>query len=205
MSTGFPYFLSPDAREMDELRGKAIWAIVFGALMVVLGLLAIGHPVVSTYWSVTFIGVMLLVGGVVEGASGIWARRWGGFFLHLLVGLLYLFLGVIIIDRPGLGAAGYTLLLAAFFFATGLVRVIFAISQRFSGWGWAVLSGAVTLLLGILIWRNFPESALWVIGLFVGIELIFNGWSLVMLALAARSIPAGPPVPEAAPGRPVGV
>jgi uncharacterized membrane protein HdeD (DUF308 family) len=205
MPTMFPFFLSDLAEEVQSLRRNWGWLLALGVLMIVVGTLAIAFPVMATLTTVEVFGYLLLIGAGVEVASGIWTRRWGGFFLHLLVGLLYLFVGLVIIERPALGAAGYTLLLAAFFFATGLVRVIFAVSQRFSGWGWAVLSGAITLLLGILIWRDFPASALWVIGLFVGIDLIFNGWSLVMLALAVRSIPAGPPTQEAAPGRPVGV
>src|SRR5207253_4921622 len=126
----------------------------------------------------------------VEVASAFWARRWGGFFLHVLVGLLYFFVGLLLLDRPGLGATGYTLMLAVFFVFGGVSRIIFALGHRFSGWGWVLLNGVITLFLGILIWRELPEAALWVIGTFVGIELLFNGWSWVMLGLAARSMPA---------------
>ena len=90
-------------------------------------------------------------------------------------------------------------MLAVFFVAAGVLRVGHALSRRFSGWGWTLLSGAVTLLLGVLIWRDFPESALWVIGTFVGIDLVFNGLSWVMLGLAARALPSGPVAADAKP------
>jgi serine/threonine protein kinase/uncharacterized membrane protein HdeD (DUF308 family) len=192
MSTGFPYFLAPDGRDLDELRGKAIWAIVFGALLVVLGLLAIGHPVVTTVTTAWFAGLLLLIGGVVEAASGLWARRWGGFFLHLLVGLLYIFVGAVLVERPLLSAVEYTLLLAVFFVASGLYRAVTALGQRFSGWGWSAFNGVVTFVLGVLIWRGWPDTGLWVVGTFVGIELVLSGWTWVMLGLAVRSVPAAP-------------
>jgi uncharacterized membrane protein HdeD (DUF308 family) len=188
MSANFPFFLADVKEELHTLRQNWGWFLALGIALIIVGLLAIAFPVLATLTTVEVFGFLLLLGAGAEVASAIWARRWGGFFLHLLCGLLYLFLGAVIIERPGLGAAGYTLMLAVFFVAAGLVRVVFALSQRFSGWGWTLLSGAITLLLGILIWRNLPEAALWVIGTFVGIELVFNGWSLVMLGLAARSL-----------------
>ena len=110
-----------------------------------------------------------------------------------------------LLERPLLGAAVYTLFLTMLFFALGIVRIVAAFTHRFSGWGWAVLSGVVTLCLGVLIWRQLPEAALWVIGTFVGIDLIFNGWSWVMLGVAARSLPAAEVPHGTTPGQPVGV
>ena len=148
---------------------------------------------VATLTTVTVFGILLLAGAVVELGSMVWVRRWGSFFHHLLSGLLYLFLGLLLVDRPGLGAAGYTLLLAVFFVASGAARVAFALGHPFPGRGWTVLSGAVAVLLGVMIWRDLPESALWVIGTFVGIELVFNGVSWLMLGLAVRNLPRPQP------------
>jgi uncharacterized membrane protein HdeD (DUF308 family) len=191
MSTGFPFFLSAGREEIQGLRNNWGWFLALGAVLMIIGVLAIVNPGVATWTVIKVLGVLLLFGAGVEVVSGLWARRWAGFFLHLLVGLLYLFLGLLFLDRPGLAAAGYTLVLAFFFVAGGLVRVVVALSQRFSGWGWTVLSGAISFALGIMIWRDLPEAAYWVIGTFVGIELIFNGWSWVMFGLAARAIPQG--------------
>ena len=200
MSAAFPYFLSAGAdQELRPLRRNWGWFLALGVVLILLGVAAIGYPVVATLATVELFGVFLLVAAGVEFVSAVWAGRWGGFFPHLLCGLLSLFLGVLLVDRPGLGAAGYTLVLAVFFVAAGVLRIGHALSRRFSGWGWTLLSGAVTLLLGVLIWRDFPVSALWVIGTFVGIDLVFNGVSWVMLGLAARTLPAGTAPAGAAP------
>jgi uncharacterized membrane protein HdeD (DUF308 family) len=189
MASGFPYFLAPDAQAMKDLRVTSLLALILGGLLIFGGVLAISYPHATTLLTTTFFGVVLIVAGVVEAAGAFWARAWGGFFLHLLIGLLSLFIGVIFVDKPLISAIEYTLLLAVFFVAGGLVRAISALTTRFSGWGWAVLNGAVTVLLGVLIWRGWPDSGLWVIGMFVGIDLLFSGWSWVMLGLALRSIP----------------
>ncbi len=204
-TNSFPYFLSGVPDEHSDLRRGWLCFLSLGVTLIIFGVLAIAYPVLATLTSVEVLGFLLVFGAVVEFVSAVWGRRWGGFFLHLLGGLLYLFLGAVIIEHPALGAAGYTLMMAVFFVATGLARVVFALSQRFTGWGWTLLSGAVTFLLGVMIWRQFPVSALWVIGTFLGVELIFNGWSWVMLGLAARAIPSQEPVVQASPGGPVRV
>jgi uncharacterized membrane protein HdeD (DUF308 family) len=183
---------------MEELRGKAIWAIVLGGLLIVCGLLAIGHPVFATLTTTLFFGVLLTISGVVEAVSALGARRCRAFFSHLLIGLLTFFVGVVLIDQPEPSAVIYTLLLAIFFVAAGLYRLVTALTQQFTGWGWSAVNGAVTFLLGVLIWRlwrQWPDSALIVIGTFVGIELIFSGWTWVMLGMAVRAIPAEPKTP----------
>jgi uncharacterized membrane protein HdeD (DUF308 family) len=109
-----------------------------------------------------------------------------------LAGIMYLVLGFLLVQRPLAAAAFFTLMLAAAFFVGGLFCIIVALSDRFYGWGWVLLNGIVTLVLGILIWREWPEAAFWVIGLFVGIDMLFAGWSLVITALTIRSIAAKP-------------
>src|SRR5882724_5095978 len=133
MSTGFPYFLSAVRDEVQEVRRNWGWFLVLGILLVVLGMVAISYPVMATLATVEVFGFFLLIGGGVQIASALWARRWDGFFLHLLTGFLYVFVGAVILERPALGAAGYTLMLAVFFVAGGLIRTVFALRQRFSG------------------------------------------------------------------------
>jgi uncharacterized membrane protein HdeD (DUF308 family) len=191
MATNFPYFLAEEKEALANLRRKWGWFLALGLFLIVVGVAAINHPVVATFTMVEVLGYLLVFGGIAEIVSALWALHWGGFFLHVVCGLLYIIIGAMIVDRPGLGAAGYTLLLAMFFFASGLVRSLIAVSQRFSGWGWTLLSGLISLALGVFIWRELPEAAFWVVGMFVGIDLIFIGWSWVMLGLAARSLPSG--------------
>jgi uncharacterized membrane protein HdeD (DUF308 family) len=109
---------------------------------------------------------------------------------HLLAGILYLVLGFLLVQRPLAAAAFFPLMLAIAFFVGGLFRIIVAMSERFYGWGWVLLNGLITLVLGILIWQEWPEAAYWVIELFVGIDMLFAGWSLVITVLSIRGIAA---------------
>jgi uncharacterized membrane protein HdeD (DUF308 family) len=189
MSVNGPAFLSPGS--VEPIRLRRLWGclVALGIALIIVGFAAIGSPVVATITTVTVFGILLLVGAAVELVSMVWVRKWGTFFHHLLSGMLYLFLGLVLLDRPALGAAGYTLLLAVFFVGSGLARVVFALSHRYPGRGWTILSGAVSVLLGVLIWRELPEAALWVIGTFVGIDLVFNGMTWLMLGFAVRNLP----------------
>ena len=144
----------------------------------------------ATMATVVLIGWLLLVGGIVEAGHAFWRKKWSGFFVDLLTGILYMVVGFMIVANPVATAETLTLLIALFLMFGGVFRIVAALAVRFPHWGWLVLHGAVNLLLGIAIWRQWPWSGLWVIGLFVGIDLIFNGWSLVMLGLAAKRLPA---------------
>ena len=115
-------------------------------------------------------------------------RNWSSFFLNLILGILNFVGGAIMIAKPEVGALSLTLLLAAFFSAGGLIRIVTALAMRPHQWGWLLLNGIVTLLLGILIGLEWPLSSLWVIGMFVGIDLVLSGWSFIALALEARTI-----------------
>jgi len=106
----------------------------------------------------------------------------------LLSGVLYVVVGFMVLGNPAAGATVLTLLIALFFLIAGAFRIIVALTMRFPEWHWLLANGAITLLLGLLIWKQWPSSALWVIGLFIGIELIFTGSAWVMLSLAARRL-----------------
>lgn len=184
---------SPLRRELRHdlaaLRGQWGWFLALGIALIVLGTIAIGVPLVMTISVIVFVGVLLLIAGVAEAAGAFWARDWSGFFLRLLEGLFYLLLGVLFVTSPAGSAAAVTLVLAAFLIVVGIVRIVAAVYYRFPGWIWPLLSGVINLVLGILIWSMWPLSSLWVIGLFVGIEMIFNGWWWVMIGLAVRRLP----------------
>ena len=135
----------------------------------------------------------MIVAGAAQVVSAFTAGKWSGVILHLLVGVLYAVVGFLVLENPLKGAAGITLLVAVLFFVEGIFRIVVAVQHKFPSWGWTLLSGAVSVLLGIIIWRQLKDgenlSFLWVIGLVVGIDLLFNGTSLIMLAVAARSTP----------------
>lgn len=182
-------WLSGNFFDIDELRRNWGWLLVLGIAMIVLGVVALGAPFILTLVTTLFFGWLLLLGGVIQIIHGFWARRWSGFFVHLVTGILATVVGLLIISNPAAGAISITLLLAAFFVAAGVARIAAALMYRFSNWGWLLFVGLIDLLLGILIWAQWPVSGLWVIGLFVGIDLIFYGATWVMLALAARNLP----------------
>jgi uncharacterized membrane protein HdeD (DUF308 family) len=188
-STGFPFFRSQVAAELDAIHHRWGWLLAWGVLLIIGGIAALTYPVAATVISVKIFGFVLLFAAAGQFIAAFSARGWGGVLAAVLCGVLYLFAGIVLLDRPLLGAAGYTLFLAMMFFAIGIVRIVAAVINQFSGWGWALLSGGIDVLLAMLIWQNYPESALWVIGVFVGIDLIFAGWSLVMTGLAARRLP----------------
>ncbi len=169
--------------------------LALGILLVVGGTAAIIVPIFATFGVVTLLGILLIVAGIAQIVSAFHCHGWKGVLLHVLLGILYAVTGFLILENPIAGAAGITLLLAAFFLATGAIRIVVALKERFENWGWVLLSGAVTLILGVIIWRQFsPDHGadfLWVIGLLVGIDLIFSGWTWIMFALAFRKLPNG--------------
>jgi uncharacterized membrane protein HdeD (DUF308 family) len=176
--------------DVESLRGSWFWLLVTGGLLIVVGLVAISSSFIATLATVVMVGILLLVGGAVEVVDAFLSRQWRGFWMHLLGGILYVVLGFFMIQRPLAAAAVFTLMIAAAFFVGGLFRIIFALTERFCGWEWVLLNGIITFFLGILIWREWPEAAFWVIGLFVGIDMLFDGWSLVITALTVRSATA---------------
>jgi uncharacterized membrane protein HdeD (DUF308 family) len=174
---------------LQELRKNWGWFLVLGIALLVLGTIALGASVAMTIVSVLLFGWLLIVGGVLEAVHAFWRRKWSGFFIDLLTGILYVVVGFMLVANPAASAVALTLIIALFLMFGGIFRILVALSVRFHNWGWLLLHGAINLLLGILIWQQWPLSGLWVIGLFIGIDMIFNGWSLVMLGLAAKNIP----------------
>ena len=180
------------AQELQSLRDHWVWFLVLGLAMVALGTVAIASAFTATVAFTWLFGFLLLAGGIAVIVNSFWAARWSGTLLHLLIGVLYAVVGLMIIDHPASSAIQLTLIIAIFLIVAGIFRVVFALSEHFAGRGWVLLNGAVSLLLGLLVYRQMPEAGFWVIGLFVGIELIFNGWAWIMLSICARrALPNG--------------
>lgn len=175
--------------ELGALRGNWGWFLALGISLIVLGTVLLGSPFLASLATAMVLGVMLIIGGIAECMGSFWAREWSGFLLHLLSGVLSVVVGLLLVRRPLAGLEVLTLLLAGFLMAEGLFHMLGAFSVRYRSWIWPFLSGAIDLALGLMIWAQWPYSGLWVIGLFVGISLIFRGVSWVMLALALRSLP----------------
>jgi uncharacterized membrane protein HdeD (DUF308 family) len=184
-----PFSVSPSLPHHDEhmgLRHKWWLFLLFGIISVIVGIMAIGSSFVATMVSVKVFGILLIIEGVTEVIHALMVRNWKGFGLHLLSAALHLFVGVFMLEDPIRAAVVITLLISAAFIVGGILRIIFAIVERFPSWPWVALNGVVTLILGIMIFNEWPISGLWVIGLFVGIDLLFSGWSNIILAMVLR-------------------
>jgi len=174
--------------ELEAIHGKWGWLLALGIILIVLGTAAIAMPFLASLATAVAFGVLLLMGGIAQLVGVFWTRNWSGFFLSLLVGLLYVVLGFLFLRDPGDALLAMTLLLACVLMVGGLFRIIGSLMYQFPHWGWVFAGGAINLLLGILIWQQWPFSGLWVIGLFVGIDMIFNGWTWIMLSLALKNV-----------------
>jgi uncharacterized membrane protein HdeD (DUF308 family) len=175
--------------ELAALRGEWWCLLLLGVAQIVLGIAAFSTAFLASIVTVVLFGLLLLIAGIAQVIGAFWAGKWSGFLLHLLVGLLYIVNGYIMVDMPVSSTIALTLLLAAMLIFIGTLRIITALVLRFHHWGWPLINGVVSLVLGVMIYKQWPASGLWVIGLFIGIELIFNGWSWVMLAIGLRAIP----------------
>jgi uncharacterized membrane protein HdeD (DUF308 family) len=192
--TGAPFrTLRQEIRhEFEHLRSHWWWFLVLGGILVACGTAAVVVPAATAAASliaVLFLGVSLMLGGIVTIVSAFWVGRSSGFLVQLLVGLIYLAAGFVVTDHPAVSTVMMTLFVSVSFIVLGAFRTMGALLIRYPQWGWSLVNGIITTLAGIVIYRHLPEDALWVIGLLVGVEMLFNGWSWIMLGLAIRNLP----------------
>jgi uncharacterized membrane protein HdeD (DUF308 family) len=190
MSTTFERPLVAELRHgLSALRGNWLWFVVLGGVLVALGIIALGSVVIASLAAAVAIGIVLLLAGVGEVIGAFWCRGWSGFFLELLSGVLSIVVGLLFLRAPLNALAALTLLIACFLMVGGIFKIVAALSYRFAAWGWSLASGIIDVILGVMIWQEWPASALWVIGLFVGINLLFRGINWIALGLALRALP----------------
>lgn len=162
------------------------WFLAIGLLLIALGALAIGYAGWATEFTVILFGFLLAGAGILQIVSGFYTIKWTGFSLSLLLGLFYIVAGILCIFKPMQSASAISLLIAALLLVGGSFRLISALFHRFDHWGWVIFNGLISFFLGLLILAEWPTSGLWVIGLFVGIDLLLMGSYWVGLSLAAR-------------------
>ncbi|MEX0940211.1 MAG: DUF308 domain-containing protein [Candidatus Babeliales bacterium] len=175
-----------DLFSVKQIKENAPWYFVLGIGLIVLGILAFFYSFLATIFSVVYLGVMLIAASAFEGFKAFTMNKWKDLFLHLFLGILYFATGFFIIARPILNAVTLTLLLAIFFIVVGISRIIFSIIYEAPHRGLTLFNGIITLILGILIWLQWPYSGLWVIGMFLGIDLIFTGIMWVRLSTMGK-------------------
>lgn len=173
--------------EAENLRHNWGWLLALGILFVVLGCIGLGMLVGLTLASMLFLGVLLIIAGCSQFIDVFKAKQWKAVAWHALIAALYIMGGCIVIYDPFLASTLITALLGSVLVIIGLTRFIMAIKLKGSpGWIWLLLAGIVAALLGIMILMKWPVSGLWVIGLFIAIEMIVDGWTYIFFALGIR-------------------
>jgi uncharacterized membrane protein HdeD (DUF308 family) len=162
------------------------WFLAFGIALLVLGVAAVARAVTATVATMLFFGWLLVLASGIEIAQAVLVGHWAGFFHHLLAAVLFGVVGLIIVTRPTISAEVVTVFMAMFFLIGGLFQLLASVALALPGWGWQAADGIITFVLGVLVLVGWPASGLWVIGLFVGIDLIFYGCSWIALALRLR-------------------
>jgi uncharacterized membrane protein HdeD (DUF308 family) len=190
-----PLPASAASLQVDELAtSHHLWSqiLFLGLVSIVVGFLAISSAFVATMASVVVIGVLLMIAGFSEVIQALMVRSGKGYALHILAAALYLIVGLVMLEDPVRAAAA--LPLAAAFIVCSLLRILFSLVVRIPAWPWVLLHGVIDMVLGAVILSSWPESSLWVTGLFVGIDILFHGLSWVTLGLALRTSRAAPAV-----------
>ena len=171
------------------LRAKWGWIVALGVVYLLAGFVALGSVVMATVASVLIVGVMMIIAGVAEVFSAFQIKNWGKFLLWVLLGALYIIAGFVTFENPLLAAALLTLILGASLVASGVMRIVLAFGmKRETPWIWVLLSGVVTLLLGFLILARWPVSSLYILGMFLGIDLIMAGAAWIGLGFGLRRV-----------------
>lgn len=172
---------------LGALRHHASWVVGVGVVLLVLGVLAMASPLMTGVAITLTIGCFLIVGGVGQCLLAFRAGAFGRGLLILLIGLVAVLAGGYMIAQPLAALASITLFIAAYFFATGILAVITALQLGAArGRGWMLFNGVITFLLGLMLWRQWPLSGAWAVGVLFGIQLISTGASLVALGGAVR-------------------
>ena len=175
--------------EVTHLRNSWGWIMALGILLILTGVLCIVADVTATFATMIVFGWFLLISGIIALVHAFRVHTWSGFLLSFLSALLRGFTGFFLIRYPAVGAFALTLIIASFFLVGGMFRAIGAAMMRFPQWGWSLFSGIVSVILGIILLAELPTSSLWFIGFAIGLDMIFEGASLVGVASALRRLP----------------
>lgn len=176
--------------ELKESVGKNWgWLMAMGIIMVILGVAALGYEFYVTQFTVLFLGFLLLIGGVLQLVDAFRYAGWRARLWQILIALMYLIAGGIMVYDPISASISLTMFIAIILIFVGIFRIIMAFQMKgVQGWYWPLISGILAIILGIMIFSSWPASGLWVIGMFVAIDLIFNGWNMMAMALAGRQL-----------------
>jgi len=171
------------------LKAGGSWLTLFGILLVIFGFVSIAAPLITGVAVALTVGALVTVTGALQLMSAFRSHSWGKGALGVLMGVISLVAGVLMIAHPLAGLGFLTLLLVSYFLVAGAFEIAEAFSLRDApGWGWRLASGAVSVVLALLIWQQWPVSGAWAVGLLVGIRILFCGWTTLMVGGAARGM-----------------
>lgn len=170
---------------VESVKENTGTTIFISALLIILGFLAIGAPFVTGLSVALLVGGLLLSSGVLQ---LLFAFKSKGGVLTYVMAVLNALVGFYMLANPGIALESLTLCVAIYLIVTGVSEAVVAFQLRpQQGWGWALFSALMSVLLGMMIWAQFPLSGMWMIGFLVGIKVLFSGFTLLMFALAARN------------------
>ena len=171
----------------EIVRQATTWSTVWGVLLIIFGMAAVASPFLAAVAINAVIAWLIVMAGVIHVVVAFHAFRAGSMLWKLLVGLAYVFFGGYLITHPSLGVASLTLVLASLFLVEGVLNIALFFQMRsVQGSGWVLADGIITLLLGLMIYRQWPSSSAWAIGTLVGVSMIVSGITRVMMSLAVR-------------------
>lgn len=173
---------------IEEARKNAGLLIFLGMLTVVFGVLAVASPFITGVAVTMLVGFLLLFAGIARIAHAFKSKHWGAGIWGALVGFLGVAAGLLMLVRPVVGLAWLALLLAIYFLVVGICEILTAFRIKpHRGWGWVLFNGLVAVLLGFLIWQQWPVSGAWAVGVLVGVHILITGFMMVSLGAGARS------------------
>jgi uncharacterized membrane protein HdeD (DUF308 family) len=165
------------------------WFLGLGILQIVVGIFCWLDVVAASIAGVVVIGVLLLLGGVFQVVHAFTVRGWSGFLLHVLMGVLYVVGGLLLMDEPVRGSLIITIVISVLLIVSGVARLVMAATHRHMPGLWLViLSGVVSLVVGVLLYASLPWSSLWVLGTLIAIELVFHGIAWIQFGLALKKL-----------------
>lgn len=160
--------------------------ILMGVIILLMGILAIGSPLLAGYSIALLVGIVLIVGGL---GQLVFVIKTGQSIATVLLAALTIIIGIFLLSNLNTILATLTIFLLIYLMVSGIFELVLAIKIRPSqGWGWALITGLVSVLLGALIWIQYPLSGAWAIGVLLGIKLVFSGWTLIVFGLTARVV-----------------
>jgi uncharacterized membrane protein HdeD (DUF308 family) len=172
---------------LDGIKSNARLAVITGIIMLVCGILSIVSPFIAGLSVTVVVGALLLISGISQCFLAFQAGAFGKGLLIFIMGALTVVAGGYLIGQPVSGLAAITIFLAAYFVVTGIFELIGAFQIRGAdGWGWMLFNAIITLVLGVMIWRQFPVSGIWAVGTLFGVKMIFSGWALFLIGRGVR-------------------